>query len=206
MTTEFDSGVVPAHPSTRNAAIDLLRGLTIVLTLSAGIPLIALHRETSPAPHGTLWLASMGKLSYEIYLTHMFVVYGAVAIVQANNSNPWFGFLWYVPVVLMCWLLGAVFAYGWSIPCNRALRVHWLGQGKKKNWGRRIRGYKTESGSRRLRMHAKTKDGIKAFCLLLPDRCALRSRACVVPPYDPGNSKPLRKISSLSSSTLAGRR
>lgn len=101
-------------------------GLMLVLTLSAGILLVGLHRDASTAPRGTFWLVSMGRLSYEIYLTHMFVVFAAVAIYRAINADPWFGFLWYVPVVLLCWALGTALAKGWSIPLDRALRARWL--------------------------------------------------------------------------------
>ncbi|MEP6881428.1 MAG: acyltransferase [Dokdonella sp.] len=101
-------------------------GLMLVLTLSVGVLLVALHRDVAAAPRGTGWLASMGRLSYEIYLTHMFIVFGAVAIYRAVDANSWFGFLWYAPVVLSCWALGAAFARGWSIPLDRALRARWL--------------------------------------------------------------------------------
>ncbi len=101
-------------------------GLMLVLTLSAGVLLIALYREPSAAPRGTRWLASMGRLSYEIYLTHMFIVFAAVAIYRAIDADPWIGFLWYAPVVLLCWMLGAAFAHAWSIPLDRALRARWL--------------------------------------------------------------------------------
>ena len=101
-------------------------GLMLVLTLSAGVLLIGLHRDASTAPRGTFWLVSMGRLSYEIYLTHMFVVFAEVAIYRALDANPWFGFLWYAPAVLLCWALGAALAQGWSIPLDRALRARWL--------------------------------------------------------------------------------
>ena len=68
----------------------------------------------------------MGRLSYEIYLTHMFVVFAAVAVYRDFEADPWFGFLWYAPVVVLCWVLGAALAHGWSIPCDRALRRRWL--------------------------------------------------------------------------------
>ncbi|MEO7477665.1 MAG: acyltransferase, partial [Lysobacteraceae bacterium] len=101
-------------------------GLMLVLTLSAGILLVGLHRDASTAPRGTFWLVSMGRLSYEIYLIHMFVVFAAVAIYRAIDADPWFGFLWYVPVVLLCWALGTALAKGWSIPLDRALRARCL--------------------------------------------------------------------------------
>lgn len=101
-------------------------GLMLVLTLSAGLLLIALHRDVAAAPRGTRWLASMGRLSYEIYLTHMFIVFAAVALYRTTVADPRFGFLWYAPIVLSCWLLGAILAHVWSIPCDRALRARWL--------------------------------------------------------------------------------
>lgn len=101
-------------------------GLMLMLTVSAGLLLIALNRDGSFAPRGTQWLTSMGRLSYEIYLTHMFIVFAAVAIYRKIHGDPWFGFLWYVPVVLLCWLFGAALAHGWSIPCDRALRARWV--------------------------------------------------------------------------------
>jgi peptidoglycan/LPS O-acetylase OafA/YrhL len=101
-------------------------GLLLVLTLSAGILLVAVHGERADAPRSLQWLCSMGRLSYEIYLTHMFVVFAAVAIYRYAQADPWFGFLWYAPVVLLCGLLGVVLARGFSIPCERRLRARWL--------------------------------------------------------------------------------
>jgi peptidoglycan/LPS O-acetylase OafA/YrhL len=106
-------------------------GLMLLFTISAAILLIALHVEartetSTAAPRGMAWLRSMGRLSYEIYLTHMFVVYTMVAIYKASDANPYYGFLWYPPAVALSWLLGAAIAHGYSIPCERALRTRWL--------------------------------------------------------------------------------
>ena len=101
-------------------------GLMLVLTLSCGILLFALKDERSEVPRGFGWLASMGRLSYEIYLTHMFVVFGIVSVYQGWAGDPWLGFLWYVPVIMACWLLGALLAHAYSIPIERALRARWL--------------------------------------------------------------------------------
>jgi peptidoglycan/LPS O-acetylase OafA/YrhL len=101
-------------------------GLLLVLTVSAGILLMALHGERADAPRALQWLRSMGHLSYEIYLTHMFIVFAAVAVYRQVQADPSFGFLWYVPTVLLCWLLGSALARGFSIPSDRALRTRWL--------------------------------------------------------------------------------
>lgn len=101
-------------------------GLMLVLTLSAAVLLYALKDERSGAPRGVRWLTSMGRLSYEIYLTHMFVVFGVVAVYRGLESDAWFGFLWYAPIVGLCWLLGAILAHAYSIPLDRALRARFL--------------------------------------------------------------------------------
>ncbi|MEZ5462849.1 acyltransferase family protein [Dokdonella sp.] len=105
-------------------------GLMLVLTASAGVLLYALKDERCGAPRGVRWLTSMGRLSYEIYLTHMFVVFGIVAVHTAWQGDPWFGFLWYLPIVGLCWLLGAILAHIYSIPLDRALRARFLATAK----------------------------------------------------------------------------
>ena len=71
---------------------------------------------------GLGWLRSFGRLSYEIYLTHMFVVTAIVRLFKATGSNIGLGYLWYVPAVLVSWLLGTLVARLVSIPSDRALR------------------------------------------------------------------------------------
>jgi peptidoglycan/LPS O-acetylase OafA/YrhL len=64
----------------------------------------------------------MGRHSYEIYLTHMFAVFGGVALFNSLGGGMRWGLLWYVPIVLFCWLLGVVVARYFSVPSDRALR------------------------------------------------------------------------------------
>ncbi|MEO6968829.1 MAG: acyltransferase [Rhodanobacteraceae bacterium] len=106
-------------------------GYMLLLTFSAMCLVVGLHwRETKgwrtkgwrrPLP-GFGWLCSFGRLSYEIYLTHMFVVYAAVRAFKATGGNIGLGYLWYLPVMIVCWLLGVLVARFFSIPCDRALR------------------------------------------------------------------------------------
>lgn len=101
-------------------------GVMLLLTLSAACLVIALHgrhaQGRARAVPGTGWLRSMGRLSYEIYLTHMFVVFAVVALFKAGGGDAYYGFLWYPPAVALAWLLGAVVARCYSIPCERVLR------------------------------------------------------------------------------------
>lgn len=102
-------------------------GQMLLLTASVAILLIAVDSE---ARCGVLqvrdsWLASMGRLSYEIYLSHMFVIFPAVAIYR-QVGNEWWGWLWYFPIVALCWLLGVALSRYFTLPVERYLRSRWL--------------------------------------------------------------------------------
>ncbi len=109
-------------------------GVMLVLTLSSTMLVLGLHGRAATAPmpprgwRGTGWLRACGRLSYEIYLTHMFVVYGAVGLYHAVGSPLPTGYLWYPPVLLLAGLLGAAVARWFSQPSERALRSRWLGR------------------------------------------------------------------------------
>lgn len=67
-------------------------------------------------------LRACGRLSYEIYLTHMFVVWAVVDLVMARGAP---GLAWpvaYAIVIVLAWGLGAVVARRVSLPAGRALR------------------------------------------------------------------------------------
>jgi len=73
------------------------------LVLGASLMLLAFHAHP-PAPRAGLdWLARMGSLSYELYLSHMFVVLAAVALYRAalGKEQAW-TFTVYLPVLLAC--------------------------------------------------------------------------------------------------------
>lgn len=105
-------------------------GVMLLLTVSTALLLLALdwrHRAgLSRVLPGTGWLRSMGRLSYEIYLTHMFVVFAVVAAFETSGAGARSGWLWYVPAVLACWALGWLVARAWSLPCERSLKRRFL--------------------------------------------------------------------------------
>jgi peptidoglycan/LPS O-acetylase OafA/YrhL len=70
---------------------------------------------------GTRWLGSMGRLSYEMYLSHMFVVLSVASLVKAAQWDPYWGFVWYPPAILMAWGLGSLIERYWSTPSMRWL-------------------------------------------------------------------------------------
>jgi peptidoglycan/LPS O-acetylase OafA/YrhL len=76
------------------------------LVLGAACMLLAFHAHP-PAPRaGLRWLARMGELSYELYLSHMFVVLAAVGLYRAflGKEQAW-TFTVYLPVLLLCFAL-----------------------------------------------------------------------------------------------------
>jgi peptidoglycan/LPS O-acetylase OafA/YrhL len=76
------------------------------LCLGASFILLAFYTH-APAPRrGLHWLARMGALSYELYLSHMFVVLGAVALYRAllGQVQSW-TFTVYLPALVSCYAL-----------------------------------------------------------------------------------------------------
>ncbi|MGO4505308.1 MULTISPECIES: acyltransferase family protein [unclassified Dyella] len=104
-------------------------GYMLVLTTSALCLVLASAWSRRAAWRGLGWLRSWGRLSYEIYLTHMFVVYGVVRIYKAMGSDIAHGYLWYLPALPLCWLLGKGVERWVSTPAERWLRERMLREG-----------------------------------------------------------------------------
>lgn len=109
-----------------NLAHFIGQGVILVLTLSAAALVLGFHLQARAVPalsfKGTGWLQSFGRLSYEIYLTHMFVVLSVVRIFHSTLAPLRWGFLWYLPAITLAWVLGWIVAKYFSFPCERALR------------------------------------------------------------------------------------
>ena len=106
-------------------------GYMLVLTLSSLCLLLCFRWRAelgavSPL-RGLGWLRAWGRMSYEIYLTHMFVVYAVVRAYRAWGGPPAQGWLWYLPALGLCWLLGATVERWLSVPCERWLRSRLVG-------------------------------------------------------------------------------
>jgi peptidoglycan/LPS O-acetylase OafA/YrhL len=97
----------------------------LVLTFSAASLAIGFEWYEGKHPHawpGTGWLRSMGRLSYEIYLGHMFVVFALVGAFRVSGADLRWGWTIYPPVVILSWLLGLLVAHLFSMPAERWLR------------------------------------------------------------------------------------
>ena len=104
------------------------RGLDVTL-LEAGAALLLIafrHAPAGPPGRALAPLRLLGRCSYEVYLTHMFVVLGAVALAPDGlKTSPWVP-AWYAGVVAASGALGWVVARFYSEPLNAALRRRWL--------------------------------------------------------------------------------
>ncbi|HEX8776597.1 MAG TPA: acyltransferase family protein, partial [Rhodanobacter sp.] len=106
-------------------------GYMLVLTSSALCLLLCCRWRAAPGAVSPLpglgWLRAWGRMSYEIYLTHMFVVFAVVRLYRFVGGDPAHGWLWYLPGLALCWLLGTAVERWLSAPCERWLRSRLVG-------------------------------------------------------------------------------
>jgi peptidoglycan/LPS O-acetylase OafA/YrhL len=94
-----------------------------VLALGTCLVMIAVAQRNRPGGRGTAPLRWFGRNSYEVYLTHMFLVtWGVQFFVRARIPDGW-GPLWYFAILLLAGLLGWLVAWCFSEPMNRRLRA-----------------------------------------------------------------------------------
>ena len=114
----------------QTAALGLTQfGLNVsLLELGVALMLIAFGTNTGNAiaARGTGMIRLLGRASYEIYLTHMFVVFGAMLVFKSVSGDPARAPVWYVGIVAASAGLGLLVWRWFSEPANRALRARWL--------------------------------------------------------------------------------
>jgi peptidoglycan/LPS O-acetylase OafA/YrhL len=100
--------------------------LTLLSLATAGLLVAGARVRLGKA--AAAWLRPLlacGRASYEIYLTHMFVVLSAVAWFR-RHGEPGGALYPLLGVTLAsCWALGALVERFWSAPLNRWLRSRW---------------------------------------------------------------------------------
>ncbi len=105
--------------------ISLRHGYMLVLTFSAAAIVVASRwravDDRSAPSRAFGWLRSFGRLSYEIYLTHMFVIWLVVDRFDAAGAGLRWGVLCYPPVLAGTWALGWLVARFVSNPLERLL-------------------------------------------------------------------------------------
>ena len=111
----------------RDASFDFISDLHLfktILSVGVGLLLIASVRQQL-TPLFTKLLSPLtlyGQLSYEIYLTHMFVVYSGVRLYRKYNVSLDYSFIWLIGIILVSGLLGYIVERYFSKPMNVRIR------------------------------------------------------------------------------------
>jgi peptidoglycan/LPS O-acetylase OafA/YrhL len=84
----------------------LFKSNMYLLCVGACLVLLACHAHPPAPRRGLAWLAAMGRMSYELYLSHMFVVLATVSLYRAllGGVQSW-TFTVYLPVLVCCFFL-----------------------------------------------------------------------------------------------------
>ncbi len=108
-------------------------GLNMTILAAGTCMLVAVVAQTHwQAPRILTPLLRLGQRSYEIYLTHMFVVLGLFSLFVAAGKPIRYVPALFIAVILTAGLLGELVARGYSEPMNRWLRQQWGdGTGKR---------------------------------------------------------------------------
>lgn len=105
-----------------------------LLEIGVGLILIVMQEWYSRQNrHGASWLNPIrffGRNSYEIYLTHMFIILLATRIVFYSTTDIFIG---YAAILILCAIVGYIVSTYFSEPMNSALRKKILFQDKKSN-------------------------------------------------------------------------
>ena len=109
-------------------------GLLLVLTSGCALLLFGLDARRRGGRGGVTrigaGLRACGRLSYEIYLGHMFVVFGLLDAFAAIGVDREHGWIVYPLAVVVSWGLGALISRLLTEPADRALRRRLLGAGR----------------------------------------------------------------------------
>ncbi|HEU5415048.1 MAG TPA: acyltransferase family protein, partial [Candidatus Angelobacter sp.] len=102
-------------------------GLEMTLLAIGTCMSIVVFAQTNWRTPRALWpLLRTGQYSYEIYLTHMFVVFALFTLFLNMGKQMGFVPLLFIAVVLVSFVLGAIVAELYSEPMNRLLRTRFF--------------------------------------------------------------------------------
>ena len=102
-----------------------------ILAVGTCLVIAAVAQTRWQAPRIFQPILLLGRRSYEVYLTHMFVVFALFRLFVVANKPMRMVPVLFVAVILFAGLLGELVARGYSEPMNRWLRERW-GDGPKR--------------------------------------------------------------------------
>ena len=101
-----------------------------LLEAGAALLVITLQQQSESRPAAGHWSTALvrwfGRNSYEVYLTHMFVVWPFVAIFYYLHQPLGAAPLWFLVIAFVAGVLGNIVARFYSEPLNKALRTKFL--------------------------------------------------------------------------------
>jgi peptidoglycan/LPS O-acetylase OafA/YrhL len=98
-----------------------------VVALGTCMVIAAVAQKNWKGPRVISPLLKLGERSYEVYLTHMFVVFGAFGLFVRAGKPMWGVPALFIGVIAAAGLLGEVVARFYSEPLNRLIRKQWRG-------------------------------------------------------------------------------
>lgn len=96
-----------------------------ILAVGTCMVIAAVAQTQWRAPRVLKPLVRLGQRSYEVYLTHVFVVLGLFKLFLAANKPMMAVPMLFIAVILSAGVLGEIAARGYSEPMNRRLRKRW---------------------------------------------------------------------------------
>jgi peptidoglycan/LPS O-acetylase OafA/YrhL len=96
-----------------------------IIALGTCLVIVAAAQTRWKGPCLLVPLLRLGQYSYEVYLTHMFVVFAFFAIFMKCGSPIWSVPLLFVATVVVAAAAGDLVARFFSEPVNRTLRERW---------------------------------------------------------------------------------
>lgn len=98
-----------------------------MLSIGTVLLLVSWWHEASSGSNrnikGLSFIADMGKHSYEIYLSHMFIVLGGVSIFESiNNGSDTGVYILYASVMILASIVGRLLARYYTDPLNKYIR------------------------------------------------------------------------------------
>src|ERR1051325_11474786 len=121
-------------------------GLEMTLLAIGACMCIVVFAQTNWRAPRVLWpLLRTGQYSYEIYLTHMFEVYGLFAMCLNLGKQMRFVPPLFIAIVLVSVVLGAIVAELYSEPMNRLLRKRFFPSGESMHAKMQVRAATVQS-------------------------------------------------------------
>lgn len=96
-----------------------------IVALGSSMVIAAASQSRWRSPRIVSPLVKLGQRSYEVYLTHMFIVFTLFHLFLSTGQSPRYVPILFISVLLASSLLGTVVARFYSEPMNRLLRRRW---------------------------------------------------------------------------------